>query len=158
VSVLAFSLAQLASMAENMERGGGGGGATQHNFTLADLISNVSEVRDSGVQEFVPNPPGSSCFDFADPDLSLPIFLLSDKWASLSLKKIWLRKSFLGHHLWNPTNGFTGTKTTWSSLGAEHFFKLQDKKSNNNLNNDWRAITCWKKIYFKKSTVMSWYF
>jgi hypothetical protein len=36
-------------MAENMERGGGGGGATQHNFTLADLISNVSEVRDSGV-------------------------------------------------------------------------------------------------------------
>jgi hypothetical protein len=49
VSVLPLSLAQLASMAENMERGGGGGGATQHNFTLADLISNVSEVRDSGV-------------------------------------------------------------------------------------------------------------
>jgi hypothetical protein len=47
VSVLPLSLAQLASMAENMERGGGG--ATQHNFTLADLISNVSEVRDSGV-------------------------------------------------------------------------------------------------------------
>jgi hypothetical protein len=33
-------------MAENMERGGVGGGATQHNFTLADLISNVSEVKE----------------------------------------------------------------------------------------------------------------
>ncbi len=58
MSVLPLSLAQLASMAENMERGGGGGGVTQHNFTLADLISNVSEVRYNGVA-IVPNPLGS---------------------------------------------------------------------------------------------------
>ncbi len=56
MSVLPRSLAQLASMAENMERGGGGGGATQHNFTLADLISNVAEVRDSSGVGIVPNP------------------------------------------------------------------------------------------------------
>jgi hypothetical protein len=38
-----FSLVQLASMAENLDRGGGAG-PVQHNFTLADLISNVAEV------------------------------------------------------------------------------------------------------------------
>jgi hypothetical protein len=57
-------------MAENMERGGGGGGATQHNFTLADLISNVSEVRDSGVGNF--RILHDRFFYFADLDLSNP--------------------------------------------------------------------------------------
>ena len=40
VCVSSSSLVQLASMAENLERGG----PVQHNFTLADLISNVAEV------------------------------------------------------------------------------------------------------------------
>jgi len=64
VSVLPLSLAQLASMAENMERGGGG--ATQHNFTLADLISNVSEVRGQGCVGISSESARIVIFDFTD--------------------------------------------------------------------------------------------
>lgn len=58
-----YSLVQLASMAENLERGGGG--PVQHNFTLADLISNVSEEQHKSWEEPNPSTPSHALCNLA---------------------------------------------------------------------------------------------